>query len=178
MEVFRTDGGGRSDHDERLTELLIEFCKIAPDKVINITKIHDHKGDLKIEVNPNSNIDYYNLEIYNLFSYLWSKQNEHNVSVYMNDVCFIGHDKENNFNPYIETLKLKAKRIEEYCLNNMEDTGACIIGAYISINGVKFSDQISQSDDINKKYFKLVKQMLIENDIFEKDIEINYGHLD
>jgi len=91
MEVFRTDNGGKSVTNERMSKLLIEFCKVAPDLVDKVILIRDHKGDLMVEVST----DEYCFELfYHLFSYLWLNQGEYNVSIYFQDVCVIGYHKD------------------------------------------------------------------------------------
>jgi hypothetical protein len=89
MEIFRTDGGGRTDNDERLTRVLIEVCKFEPDLVKKITLINDHKGNLMVKLID----DEMYLIAYYLFSYLWVKNHDYNVSIYVKNYCVIGYDE-------------------------------------------------------------------------------------
>lgn len=91
MEIFRTDGGGKSVTDERLSNLLVEFCKLEPNLLKKIISIRDHKGTLMIEIEQ-SDFSVIDLVFY-LFSYLWIKENEYLVQIYINDICVEGYDK-------------------------------------------------------------------------------------
>jgi hypothetical protein len=85
MEIFRTDGSGRIENDERLNHLISEITRIDKDILSYITLIRDHKGTLMIKVNNNQNdvIEW----VYLFFKYLWFKQNEYLIEIYYNNVC-------------------------------------------------------------------------------------------
>jgi hypothetical protein len=89
MEIFRTDGGGKSETDERLSKVLVQFCKLEPKKLTKIKSIRDHKGTLMIDLVDRSEVDLY----YHLFSYLWYKQCEYLVSIYVDGICLMGFDE-------------------------------------------------------------------------------------
>jgi hypothetical protein len=78
----------------------------------------------------------------------------------------------------IKDLLLKAKNIERYVIITTEDKGCSVLGAKILLDDLLFVNQIHQSDCINQKYFKLVKQMLIDNGIDESRIKVDYGVID
>jgi hypothetical protein len=88
MEIFRTDGGGKSINDERLSKLLVKFCKTAPKLVKKVDEIRDHKGTLMVQIKDKEDADVF----YHLFSYLWYLQCEHAVSIYYNNICIVGYD--------------------------------------------------------------------------------------
>lgn len=78
----------------------------------------------------------------------------------------------------IKDLLLKAKNIERYVIITYEDKGCSVLGAKILVDDLLFVDQIHQSDYINQNYFRIVKDMLIDNGIDESRIKVDYGVID
>jgi hypothetical protein len=92
MEIFRTDGGGKSIYNKRLSKLLVNFCKTAPRLVKKVSEIRDHKGTLMVQIKDKEDADVF----YHLFSYLWQIRGEHAVSIFYDGVCVIGYNLGEN----------------------------------------------------------------------------------
>lgn len=98
MEIFRTDGGGKTHRDERLCKLLVNFCKTAPHFIKDIEIIRDHKGHLMVVLNDIKEEPFYEVEItiqciYNLFNFFWLSEYENELSVFYKNKCVIGNMK-------------------------------------------------------------------------------------
>ena len=110
MEIFRTDGGGRTENPIRLIATIAEVEKSIPQTDFiwsKILAINDHKGILKIVIYPGI----LNLEIETELKYFfgkaWKNQNEDFNKVIINDADSI------NFIPLDEI-----KNISKSKLNN------------------------------------------------------------
>ena len=81
MEVFRTDGGGKSFSNERLTELVRLIEKYSIESLDEIKIINDHKGILNVFLNTEENSEYW----FDLFKIFWAYLNDFNVIIYVNN---------------------------------------------------------------------------------------------
>lgn len=97
MEIYRTDGGGKSLVDERLYNLTKEINKVALNKFFEcIDVIRDHKGILMVKVNDNLKNEWFDLEyIYSVFLTFWYNEHEYLVSIYKDNICVYGYDLNN-----------------------------------------------------------------------------------
>ena len=95
MEIFRTDGGGRTENPLRLIATIAEVEKeISQTDSFwgNILAVNDHKGLLKIIVYPGTLNLEMEITIKYCFGKAWNHQNEDfsNVEVYdADDINFI-----------------------------------------------------------------------------------------
>lgn len=84
MEVFRTDGSGRTYSDERLFRLVKNVSQFTERKFFdNIEVINDHKGTLCVHLKEWLN-GYYLNYYYSVFLVFWNYENEHIVNIYYN----------------------------------------------------------------------------------------------
>lgn len=86
MEVFRTDGGGKTFSNEILTKLveLTECYSVC--SLEEIIKINDHKGPLNVYLNTDENSFYW----FYFFKTFWAFLHDYWVVVYVNNE--IKHD--------------------------------------------------------------------------------------
>ena len=96
MEIYRTDGSGKSYNDERLKSLVYDLCKIDPILITKIDTIKDHKGELMVYFNDRFSTNNFIETFYYLFKYLWMLQNEYQVSIFYKSICVIGYQYEQN----------------------------------------------------------------------------------
>ena len=81
MEIFRTDGGGKTFTNERLFRVVSKVEKYMIDYVLeDILIINDHKGTLNIHVKRLDHIDY----IASVFITFWAYENDFTVIIYFN----------------------------------------------------------------------------------------------
>jgi hypothetical protein len=81
MEVFRTDGGGKTFTDERLFRVVSKVEKYMMSSAFdNILTINDHKGTLIIHVKKLEYIDY----IAGVFLTFWAYENDYIVRMLIN----------------------------------------------------------------------------------------------
>jgi hypothetical protein len=81
MEIFRTDGGGKTFTNERLFRVVSKVEKYMIDSAFeDILIVNDHKGLLKIHVNSLEYVDY----IASVFLTFWAYENDYTVVVYFN----------------------------------------------------------------------------------------------
>ena len=86
MEIYRIDGGGRTDNHERLMETFINIVKKIPLKSnfwSNIIEIIDRKGLLIIVINDINEVDIY--LYYTSFYFEWLLQGENQIQIICND---------------------------------------------------------------------------------------------
>ena len=97
MEIFRTDGGGKTFVDDRLfklVNLVNENKKEGLDIFEKIKYLNDHKGDLRIVLHNDVDINNCGFDyIYSIFRIFWENFNEYNVTVYSNGIGLIGYGK-------------------------------------------------------------------------------------
>jgi hypothetical protein len=95
MEIFRTDGSGRSYTNERLFNLVKNVNKNTLKGFFdNILIINDHKGDLYVNLKDVQflDIDYY----YSVFKTFWYLENEYNVKILVNEKIIKETEYERN----------------------------------------------------------------------------------
>ena len=81
MEIFRTDGGGKTFTNERLFRVVSNVEKYMRDSAFkDILIINDHKGTLNIHVKRLDYIDY----IASVFITFWAYENDSTVIIYFN----------------------------------------------------------------------------------------------
>ncbi len=79
MEIFRTDGGGRTQNPPRLIEVISKVMKTIPNTSSlwdNIIKVEDHKGFLTITLNKKFINSMDETFLYYLFMKAWHEQSE------------------------------------------------------------------------------------------------------
>lgn len=81
MEIFRTDGGGKSYSNERLYNLISSVEKYTNDGFFdNIASIQDHKGNLMITLKDLTDLEY----TFSVFQTFWHYYNDFIVEIYFN----------------------------------------------------------------------------------------------
>lgn len=82
MEIFRTDGGGKTFTNERLFRVVSKVEKYMLNFAFQEIKIvNDHKGNLYIHVKSIKYIDY----IASVFLTFWAYENDNIVIIVFND---------------------------------------------------------------------------------------------
>lgn len=85
MEIFRTDGSGRSYTTQRLIDLLKLVSEFTDDDFfLNIKTINDHKGDLYIHVKDHKGLSNEDLDVdytCSVFLTFWYTFNEYSVRI-------------------------------------------------------------------------------------------------
>ncbi len=82
MEIFRTDGSGKSYSNKRLFDLVSLVGEYTEDDFfINIKSINDHKGLLVIEINDLVNVEY----TFSVFQTFWHTFNEYCIELRFNN---------------------------------------------------------------------------------------------
>jgi hypothetical protein len=81
MEVFRSDGAGKSYANERLNDL-VKLCETYSIYDLDeIEKINDHKGTLTVSLKKNTNAFYW----FYFFSTFWNYMHEYWIIIVCND---------------------------------------------------------------------------------------------
>lgn len=89
MEIYRTDGGGKSFTNERLFKLVRDISQNTEEDFFEDVKIiRDHKGVLMIKIieEHKNSIEY----IYSVFLVFWHKHHDYHVSIYKKNTCVYG----------------------------------------------------------------------------------------
>lgn len=89
MEIYRTDGGGKSFADERLFKLVKLINSNTHDGFFDdIKTIRDHKGHLMIILKNDfkNDLEY----IFSVFLVFWHLLNDYQVSIYFDGFCVYG----------------------------------------------------------------------------------------
>lgn len=82
MEIFRTDGGGKTFTNERLFRVVSKVEKyMLSDAFQEIKIVNDHKGTLYIHVKSLKYIDY----IASVFFTFWAYENDYIVIILFNE---------------------------------------------------------------------------------------------
>ncbi len=95
MEIFRTDGSGRSYVNERLFSLVKNINEnTLSDFFDNVLMINDHKGDLYVTLKDAKflDVDYY----YSVFKTFWYLEKEYNVRIVVNETIIKETEYERN----------------------------------------------------------------------------------
>ena len=75
-------------------------------------------------------------------------------------------------------LKIKAKEISKAIVKEVGDSGSCVMGCEIKVDGETFIPQPVQVASTCYKVYNAVKEMLIENGVSESRIIIDHGIMD
>lgn len=96
MEIYRTDGGGKSHYNKRLFDLVENISKEDSNILHSVIKINDHKGTLNVELCDSFNgcmIDV--SHIYSTFNTFWYQENEYLINIIHKGIVIFGYDKGN-----------------------------------------------------------------------------------
>lgn len=75
-------------------------------------------------------------------------------------------------------LKAKAEAISKKVRNEVGDMGSCVMGYNLKLDNVKLISQPAQGSSTCEAVYSAVTEMLLENEVTQDRISIDYGRMD